>query len=509
MTKANPVALAGLDPDVMARLFRGRSDPVWWAEHFLGIRLHRGQRRWLRACARRAEDGWSPAFINTAVAAGNRAGKTLALAILVLHHCFYKLGVRPPAALDAEDTMRWVRAPYVWYHIAIQQEVAELVYNELVLIFQGSHPAQQGRGCRLVNELGPVFSYDKKFRGEYLWIRVHPLFGGAEIHFRTSQEKAKALLGKDMNGISFDEAAFEPYLMLIKNEVLQLRRLSTGGPLHFISTGTEGYNAFADVWAEGDPENPERHPKTASFRMSTRDNIGYGITQQAFDDIVAGMPEYLIPQNIDGHFIEAQDAYFNAQKVEEVFDSSLPAETQPEKGHAYVNGVDPGIAADATWSLTLDYSARVRLLGVRARRSRGRQALPAIVNMVREGHLLYSENGSRCITAVDSTGLGGKMFKQEFSIIRPLRDFDFAGTKAKKLELLSDLKAVIDRGELKLPKSGLWLEVRRQLLGYKLDDKHLEQDAVMALAIAVRIALRHPANPVANPTLDFFGALSA
>jgi hypothetical protein len=31
---------------------------------------------------------------------------------------------------------------------------------------------------------------------------VNPLLGGAEIHFRTTNERAFGSLGKDMNGIS-------------------------------------------------------------------------------------------------------------------------------------------------------------------------------------------------------------------------------------------------------------------------------------------------------------------
>jgi len=42
-------------------------------------------------------------------------------------------------------------------------------------------------------------------------------------------------------------------------------------------------------------------------------------------------------------------------------------------------------------------------------------------------------------------------------------------------------------------------------LMYRLDDKKLEQDAVMALAIAVRHALRNPEKGVENPTFTYFG----
>lgn len=483
-------------------LRRGRTDKVWFNERFLGIREHPGQRRFSVAATMRAEDGYSPAFLDIAQSSGNQAGKTLNLATTVFHQTFYKLG------LPWTDYEAWQRTPFNWYHISYEGKVSYLVHRELQLIFNGSHPAQQGRGCPIIDELGPIADWEKRELGEYPWVRIHPAFGGGEIHFRHTNEKAKALLGIAMNGISFDEAAFELYLPEIRQEVLNLRRITTGGPIYWISTGTEGYNAFADVWAEGDPENPSRHPRSLSLRMSTRDNIGYGITQSQFDSIIAQMDERLIPQNIDGHFIEATDAYFHAGSVEASFDTKMPPEEAPLEAHRYAQGVDPGISHDATAAITLDITQRGSLRGVRARKRQGRQALPAVVNMVREGHLLYQQDGAQVTTLLDDTGMGGKMFRQEFSIIRPLRTYDFAGTKAKKLQLLSNLKAVIDRGELHLPRSGPWVDVRRQLLGYKLDDKHLDTDLVMALALAVHHAVRNPMAPDPHQDFDYFGGTS-
>lgn len=486
-------------------LSRGRSDIAFFASRFLGINLHPGQMRFAVA-ASMVEDGFSPAFLDVALSSGNRAGKTLVLAIVVLHHAFYKFGIKPPESNNIGDLSRWARVPYHWYHISYEGKVANILHNEIVQIIRGAHVAQRGRGCPFIDEFGEVIEWDRKELGEYPWIKLHPAFGGAEIHFRHTNEKAKALLGLDMNGISFDEAAFELYLVDIRSEVLHLRRLATGGPIYWIGTGTEGYNAFADLWEEGDPANPHRHPRAVSMRMSTRDNIGYGITQKSFDDLVATMDPRLIPQNIDGYFIEATGAYFHAMSVEAAFDPEMERETPPESGHRYVNGVDPGIASDETGCIVIDYTSRP-FRGVRLRKSGGRQTIPAVVNMVNEQRLLYQQNGALCTTLLDSTGMGGKMFRQEFSIIKPLREFDFAGTKAKKLELLSDLKAAIDRGDLKLPRGGHWDLLRRQLLGYKLEDKKLETDLLMALALAVRHATRNPANPVANPTFEYFGAV--
>jgi len=491
-------------PSLLEDLQTGRQDPVFFAERFLGIRMNPGQQRWALACVERAENGWSPRYLTTVVSAGNRAGKTLAMALVIFHSSFYKLGIRPPRPADQEDALRWLKEPYEWYHIGIQQETAELVYRELSMIVQGIHPAQKGRKAPLLQELGKIVSTDKKYRGEYLWFQFNKAVGGANIHFRTTQDKAKALLGKDMNGISFDEAAFDQHLMTIYQEVLNLRRLSTGGQLHFISTPTEGINDYADLWELGNPENPNRDDQFISYRMSTRDNIGYGLSQENFDSIIRQQVEYLVPQNIDGYFIEAREAYFNALQVDKAFDPDMPDEEEPVKSHRYVQGCDPAVASDATWSMVLDFTDRTKMKGVRARKKSGRQTLTSLVNMLRESHLLYNQ-GATCTTIIDSTGFGGKMFMQELSIIKPLRQVDFSGTKAKKLEILSDLKAMIDKEMIRFPKRGIWLELRRQLLGYKLEDRKLETDAVMALAVAVRHASRSAGTVDSDAKFSYFG----
>jgi hypothetical protein len=497
--------LKPLDNDIARDLARGRNDITFFAERWLGVRGNPGQVRWWEACAERDDTGYRPRYITTVVSAGNRAGKTLAMAVVCLHHALYKLGLASPDASDPQSYKRWSDTPYEWYHVGIQQETAELVFREIETLLGGSHPAQKGRGCAIIKELGKVIDTQKRYRGEYAWVKFNPVVGGASIHFRTTQDRAKALLGKDMNGISFDEAAFEPHLLMIYQEVLNLRRLSTGGPLHFIGTPSEGINDYAELWEKGNLENPARDEKFISFRLSTRDNIGYGLTQENFDDVVRQQADYLIPQNIDGYFIEARDAFFWSQSVLALY-KVLEDDVKPVRNHRYIQGVDPGISHDATWAITLDLTERNKIRGVRIRKRGGKQSISAVVNMVREGHLLYSQDGAFCTTIVDSTGLGGRLFQQEFSMIRPLRGFDFGGTKAKKVELLNDLKAVIDKGQLELPMGGPWDELRRQLLIYKLDDKKLEQDAVMALAIAVRHALRNPEKGVENPSFTYFGA---
>ena len=150
-----------VDGQAAIDLARGRSDVEFFASRWLGINGNPGQVRWWEACAERADDGYRPRYLTTVVSAGNRAGKTLAMAVVCLHHALYKLGVRPPTQGDQRDALRWINDPYEWYHVGIQQETAELVHREISMILQGAHPAQKGRGCPLTSEFGKVADFEK------------------------------------------------------------------------------------------------------------------------------------------------------------------------------------------------------------------------------------------------------------------------------------------------------------------------------------------------------------
>jgi hypothetical protein len=491
--------------DFQQALARGRWDVDYFSRTFLGIQGHPGQLRLWKLGLLRTPSRWRAAYLTICISAGNRAGKTLGLAILIFHNTVYKMGMKPPDASSEREVLAWMKASYEWYHFGIQQETSELVYWEIARILTGVHSAQKGHGCPLIDMLGPEMAeWGKKYRGEYPWITLHPVLGGGQIHFRTTSERAVGSLGKDMHGISFDECAFDPQLDFVVDEVLHLRRLGTGGQLFLISTATEGLTAFADKWFEGDPDAPDRQPEAMSMTMSTRENIGYGIDQVTFDRLVASMPPYLIPQNIDGGFIEGRTSFFGAQAVDAAFRDDLPEAQPPETNHRYVQGVDPALTFDSTWAIHLDMTDALHVVGVRARRKTGRQTSLTVTALVSEGHRGYNGQASWCTTAMDVTGFGGKTFKDLLRGLHPFRGIEFGGVRSRKLRMLLDLKSLIEKGRVVFPRTGLWLILRRQLLGYRLDDKKLDTDAVMALAIAVSEVMRQPTDVAKDATFDYF-----
>ncbi len=473
-----------------------------FARERLGIDLHIGQVAFGGLVLARDQASPSAAeFLTLLLSSGNRAGKTALLAILIIYCVLDKTNRPKPVAGDAAGAVRWLQSEYHWYHFGIAQEVADLVYNDIVRLLSGIHEGQGERGCPLT-AAGPVAEWDLKEYGDYRWVRFLPEWGGAQVHFRTTGEKALGSLGKDMHGVSFDEAGIERNLPFLVREVFNFRRLGTGGQLVMVSTPSEDLGSdFADHWEFGNPNNPKRLKNWRSMRMSTRDNIGHGLTQERFDRLVADMDERTIRQNVEGEFLQSSSAYFNGENVEDCFVDDLPEFSKARKRGVYLQGVDPAKQHDSAWAVVLklventDDPVAPFLVGVSATQLRGQKSTDDVVNMVWTGfnHYNTAEFDSVCYTATDATGFGGKMFREALDLSVPnVINVEFGGTTQKKRMLLGDLRTMIDEGRLLLPKTGVWAQVRKQLLNYKQDDRKIEQDAVMALVCAVYLLRRTP-----------------
>jgi len=175
----------------------------------------------------------------------------------------------------------------------------------------------------------------------------------------------------------------------------------------------------------------------------------------------------------------------------------------------FLQGVDPAKSQDSAWSIVLKIvendadPARPYLVGVYAQEAMGQKSTETVVGLAVNGFNSYERAPlhSHCYTATDATGFGGKMFREALDIEVPnVTNVEFGGTIQKKRKLLGDLRTLIDEGRLILPRTGIWLKVRRQLLGYKLEDRGIEQDAVMALVCAVHLLrIAHTSEATASP----------
>ena len=450
------------------------------------------------------------------------------LSILIIYSCLGKLGIERPDEDDKKALRAWGAKEYHWYHFGIRQEVSDLVYEDMQRILEGRHLGQHGEGCPLTHmggdyeddEATPICEFEGKEYTEYHWIRFFPQFGGAQVHFRTTSQKSLGQLGRDMHGISFDEAALEPKLDFLMKDVFHMRRAGTGGQLILTSTPVEALgHAFARNWKKGDPSNPKRLPTWMALRMSSRDNVGYGLSEELFALMISDMDEREIAQNIDGEFLQAAGAYFNGENVERVFVETMPGHSPARKRTIYLQGVDPAKQVDSAWAIVLAVrmpmshakhnkekcQCKPYLVGVDARRLKGQKSTEQLVDLAAEGSNAYNvpKIGAICYTAIDATGFGGKMFREAIEqYVLNLHNVEFGGTSQKKKKLLGNLRTVIDEGRLILPLDGFWTEVFDQVMNYVLEDRAVEQDAVMALVCAVSLLDIAPAEGTDSTPLD-------
>lgn len=477
--------------ELLHRLEKG-VDPIYFAEEIFGVKLNPTQRRWFRLAAA-APDGWSWLYRRIVHVAANQIGKTLGLALLVLWASSNKIGVRKG------NWDYWFSSPYKWFHLAPTHPQALLTHKDMLALIQGSHPAQFDRetGERRPFLWPAGFAKETKFDGQYPGFK---LWNGAEIHFRTSDEKAKALQGVRAHGISFDEAAFEDHLHEVLDQAVKLRLISTGGPLWLVSTPngindyyeivTEviqaGVNTFHDrVW-----EAPAK--KWALVWSHISDNVGYGLTEEDVAFMEEDVDQATKEQQLRGAFLTPTDAFFVPnESVKTAWVEHLKERPGPQPNHRYVIFWDPSVSSDPTVVIIIDVTKKP-WRGVYFRRWEKPMPVNTLLEEMARVHAHWNTAPERsagfkprAITAYDGTSMGGVMIRQQLTGISPTRAFNFGGGKAK-INALTNTRKALTSSDIWLPAN--WLRLQREVLSYRLDDKKLVQDCVMALAGAIQIA---------------------
>ena len=470
-------------PSVAELLLRGEDFQVF-VEEILGVKLNRAQRRIARVLLNRAERRkWS--FKELVVVAANQIGKTLIEACIILWACTYKIGV------DPEDMAAWARAPYLWIHLGPVQQQAYHAYKDAKMLIRGEHPAQGDR-CKLPKGL----IYEIKIENYYDGFEF---FNGAQVMFRTGERKAEAVLGYRAAGISVDEAAFVDYLTEVKDTVLMLRLIASGGPILMFST-PNGMNDFFDqadaIKANGDTVEDMVWQWGGSFLVWAviTDNLGYGLDQAEIDRMEEKLHESTREQQLRGAFLNPVDAFFVPQDdILKAFRANLPHEVGPIPGHWYAEFWDPSVASDPTACIVLDVT-RFPWQGVYLGHwERPLHVLGLIGEMIRvhgyyHGH--FDRNvmsvPSRAVMGFDATSMGGAVMRQLLTPVNPKRPINMAGAPAKKVQALTNLRDRLTKGEIILPAS--WIKARQQVVNYKLKDDKIQQDIVMALMGADMVA---------------------
>ncbi len=361
-------------------------------------------------------------------------------------------------------------AEYRTLNVAITQEQSEMVQDRIVRLIRES-PVLKAIG--LLPATGVVKFPNPQVR----------YFTGVRTEFKTTKKKGEAIEGKEYGYISADEIALEQHLEFLRDKILLPRlRKYRDSQLDFFAT-PKGQNAYSRVVADiarkggcvqggSSFDNPWIDHELLRYQMST-------------------WSQAKIDQTIMGLFIDTAEMMF-ASRIDTLFSESLSLD-EVERGRRYVEGWDlargrKGSQSDQTVGYRLDVTEKpARLVkrwafqlpwteqereNINVEEQRERE-VSSIEREIRHAH--YESDAE---VYLDSTGVGDTLYGMLMDIARPV---DFRG--GRKDELLDHLQAVIDAGLLKSP---FIPDLADEMTVYQRDDKNLDTDDIMALAIAAQ-----------------------
>lgn len=219
-------------------------------------------------------------------------------------------------------------------------------------------------------------------------------------------------------------------------------------------------------------------------------------------------------QIIYGEYVETGDKYFGYQRVNNAIDDSLTLMQKGLPGRKYVVTVDfaggQSAWADYTVIIVIDYTEEpYKVVGFK-RFKGGSIPIPVQYKLVEEVKNNFSQ-GSTCRLIIDSSALGGK---NALAFLKHLQPIQFDMVPQKKAEMLATLKIAFDGGQSDtmrrkvavkagdpFDENPIWGLIRfpnlpplvNELTNYKLDDKKIRTDCVMALGVGIHwIEMRRP-----------------
>lgn len=460
---------------------KGRVDPVFFAETILKIQLHDGQKEWLR-------ESTLPGRVKNILVPSNQYGKTVITAVKHIWMCFYKIGlpedIRSMAryeTLAISPKLRQVRAFYgyvieilkgnMWWEVEAQgARKREIRTNEGCMIKEFLVKPRDIPSTQQISQMPIQFS------------------NGAKIHCAsTGGDMGAGLAGGQFAFISYDEC---PLSLNLEEELptrIMSRLIRYGGPLDLIGTPDADCDSFmyyqrlVHQAVKGEDGWFVHFGKLDDNQFISRKN-----REQTKKMIKETNPEKY-RQVVFGEFVRGGSSVFGQSALDKMWSEGHTATLDPKLGGLiganpkpsgqYVIGVDWAIAGDYTVMIVMEYSTPVWEI-VYFIRFRGKDKPP------HEQYMILLELKSRYHASVmmDTCGLGGQLIENEFKDEPDMEGFNFG--PGRKAGLIATLKKALywnaEEGRIKSP---YLADLDEELGAYKLDDKRIRQDCVMALAL--------------------------
>jgi hypothetical protein len=474
---------------------KGRDDIVYFAEQFLGMPLHEGQRRFLAQADQKT---------NTLVPA-NRWGKSTVIAIKHIHHCFYKVGI------GQGNEEAWGKASYTTVNLSPHSDTTRPVFDAILQILRSSFRINEGHG-RIRNNVCQIgwFLDEAHIRNTPpLYI---PFINNSDILFRsTGEDQGKSIEGRTYGYISYDEGGQSHHLGYERTRRILPRLGELNGHFDLVSTPElsspsilEHYELFQRGGGDGHPREDGFYSQEGSIlenEFFLNSNPGY---IKSMEEQLGNDP--ILQQILYGKFVFAGDTIFPTEDIMAAKDEHLDNGVRWQKGHSYIIGVDTAIGEDECVYLVLDTTDPLNMQVVRMRGIKGGLLSPQI----HQNDLLdlfdHYNQEDKCRIILETYNGESKTFYLDlppdvkrrtscFGSFQPnvYKGMDRSPKVFRKAEMLIALRKLLADKSIKIPNEP---NLIKQLSIYREDDERIPTDRVIALCLAAWQATggrpRHP-----------------
>ena len=502
-----------------ASIAKGRTDPVYFGEYFLGLRFHPGQKIWLwlttktqiKNASLLAEqiDTKLPSyekliehpFLKNILCPSNRWGKTLSTAVKHIWYNFYKIGCK-----GTPSYIKDIRYPTL--NISPHSNQVDAAYRYIVDIFNDKFIYfWEGNQIRNICKIKSFLLAHKQTRREIIFNNNAYIKG-----VPTGEDQASSLAGTQFFYISYDEAPQSLHLRKELPAKIQSRLIDSGGPLDII--GTPEVDKPSHAYYERIAKKGIKL-KDGFFLLigKLKDNIFIGEKEKetTLEAIRQTDPEKY-RQVAFGEFVSSGSKLLPNVAVERLWDDSIVKLEMGIPGRDYIIGVDWDFSdtGDPSVFYIIDYTELMTLVRKGKKTDMNKVLYHIIFRESIKGGSPYAVlarlkilqqdfNDAKIIH--DSSSMGGVIIKKMLHEMHVRHLYDFVLAKNPKDEMLFLLARALtyarktqtaedgrieelnpDFGKVR---SYIIPELEEQLSNYRVDDKKLEQDEVIAFGLII------------------------
>ncbi len=293
---------------------------------------------------------------------------------------------------------------------------------------------------------------------------------GSTITARSTSHDGKYLRGHKYHRVFVDEAEYVKDVVI--DDVIRMTLADVGGEMILTTTprkrGSFVHRQFVDLL---DKPTPRGYVQTGSSYENPFINHAY------LHEMQQRMTREAWQREVEGIWTSGEQAVFAWDDIQRAYidaDWEIPEECV--KNRRYIAGWD--LAKEQDWTVGIVLDATELPLRIVYFERFQRRHWQEVAETIKHVHYRY-----QCVsTMIDATGLGSVLLDMLDEVAQ-----GFVFTRESKVNAIYNLQVLLQRGKIKFPFIRTLVD---ELNGYEWEDKNIQQDCVMALAIACWTA--HP-----------------